>query len=147
MFTVSNVDLTSLGAPLNTSLSASFAGADDTEVPISGGVANVTLTVPADAADPLEVQLTAQPTGTQVTVPLRVGAVDDTDPGTGLPESGDAGASDGDSGTGTGTTGRGDGDLAVTGTDAGWMGAGVLAALALLGLGVVLRRRSVRQAD
>ncbi|RWR20066.1 ExeM/NucH family extracellular endonuclease [Microbacterium enclense] len=146
MFTVSNVDLTSLGAPSNTSLSVSFAGAESAEVPISGGVANVTLTVPADAADALEVQLRAQPTGTQVTVPLSVGAVDDTDPGTGLPGSGDTGAS-GDSGTGSGTTGRGEGDLAVTGTDAGWMGAGVLAALALLGLGVVLRRRSVRQAD
>jgi len=40
-----------------------------------------------------------------------------------------------------------DGSLAVTGTDGAWMGAGVLAALALMGLGVVVRRRSVRQPD
>jgi 5'-nucleotidase len=35
----------------------------------------------------------------------------------------------------------------VTGTDTGWMGAGLLAALALLGLGVFARRRAVRQSD
>ena len=45
-----------------------------------------------------------------------------------------------------GTSGTG-GSLAVTGADTGWMGASLLAALALLGLGVIARRRAVRQSD
>ncbi|KEP74747.1 hypothetical protein HR12_04930, partial [Microbacterium sp. SUBG005] len=45
-----------------------------------------------------------------------------------------------------GDAGRG-GALPVTGSDTGWMGAGVLAALGLLGLGVIARRRAARQSD
>ncbi|MBQ9916886.1 MAG: ExeM/NucH family extracellular endonuclease, partial [Microbacterium sp.] len=70
--TVSNIDLTSLGAPQNTSLAASFGTGDPIEVAVVGGAATVTATVPADALDVIELQLTAQPTGTLVTVPLRL---------------------------------------------------------------------------
>jgi 5'-nucleotidase len=134
-FAVSNLDLTSLGAPAHTSLSATLGDGPAVETAVVGGAATVRLAIPAGAPDTLEVALTAQPTGTQVTVPLRVG------------EAG-AGAGTG-SGTGaeTDTSTPRDGALAVTGTDGAWMGAGVLAALALLGLGVVVRRRSVRQTD
>ncbi|WP_295786878.1 hypothetical protein, partial [uncultured Microbacterium sp.] len=59
-----------------------------------------------------------------------------------------AGAGQGGSGQG-GSAGSGSntGPLAVTGSDTGWMGAGVLSALALLGLGLVARRRATRQLD
>lgn len=134
--TVSNIDLTSLGAPQNTSLAASFGTGDPIEVAVVGGAATVTATVPADALDVIELQLTAQPTGTLVTVPLRLAdAATVGGGGGGTAVGGGAGAS------------AGDGALAITGTDGAWMGAGVLAALALLGLGVVVRRRSVRQTD
>lgn len=134
--TVSNLDLTSLGAPQNTSLAASFGTGDPIEVAVVGGAATVNATVPADALDVIELQLTAQPTGTLVTVPLRLAdAATGGGGGGGTAVGGGAGAS------------TGDGALAITGTDGAWMGAGVLAALALLGLGVVVRRRSVRQTD
>lgn len=83
------------------------------------------MTVPAGAPDSLALTLTAQPTGTQVTVPLRVG----------------------DAAAGEAAAGSAGGALAVTGTDGAWMGAGILAALALMGLGVVIRRRSARRTD
>ncbi len=126
-FAVSNLDLTSLGAPAHTSLSATLGAGQTVEVPVVGGAATVTVAVPATAPDALDLQLMAQPTGTSVTVPLRV-----VDPG---------------AGAGEGENAPSGGSLAVTGTDGAWLGAGVLAALALLGLGVVVRRRSVRQPD
>ncbi len=126
--TVSNLDLTSLGAPAHTSVTASLGGTAAVEMPVVGGAATLALNVPADAPDALELQLVAQPTGTTVTVPLRATAPGEVESGTG--ESSPSG-----------------GGLAVTGSDSAWMGAGVLAALALLGLGVIVRRRSVRQTD
>ncbi|ODT36635.1 MAG: multifunctional nuclease/2',3'-cyclic-nucleotide 2'-phosphodiesterase/5'-nucleotidase/3'-nucleotidase [Microbacterium sp. 71-36] len=138
-FTVSNLDLTSLGAPQNTSLAASFGAGETTEAPVAGGSATVTATVPADALDVIELQLTAQPTGTLVTVPLRL--ADATEVGGGA--AGEGGGAQGEGGDASASGGA----LAITGADGAWMGAGVLAALALLGLGVVARRRSLRRID
>lgn len=135
-FTVSNLDLTSLGAPQNTSIAASFRAGEETEVPVAGGAATVSATVPGDALDVIELELTAQPTGTLVTIPLRLADA----------ASGGGGGSGDDGAVGGGAT-TGEGALAVTGADTAWMGAGVLAALALLGIGVAVRRRSVRQTD
>ncbi|WAC69519.1 ExeM/NucH family extracellular endonuclease [Microbacterium sp. SL75] len=154
--TVSNLNLTSLGAPENTTLEASFgaevastrlalfaaptarvaalAAPSATSVPVVNGSATLTVGVPADAAGTLQLRLTAQPTGTEVVVPVTVAAAGD---GVGTP---------GD-GAGQGQGGSGSGALPTTGTDTAWMGAGVLAALALLGLGLVARRRATRQAD
>ncbi|WP_307461128.1 5'-nucleotidase C-terminal domain-containing protein [Microbacterium testaceum] len=158
--TVSNLNLTSLGAPENTTLDASFgaeaastrlalfaastarvaalAAPSATSVPVVNGSATLTVGVPADAAGTLQLRLTAQPTGTEVVVPVRVAAAGD---GVGTPGDG-AGQ-----GQGQGQGGSGSGALPTTGTDTAWMGAGVLAALALLGLGLVARRRATRQAD
>lgn len=138
-FTVSNLDLTSLGAPQNTSLAASFGAGETTEAPVAGGSATVTATVPADALDVIELQLTAQPTGTLVTVPLRL--ADATEVGGGA--AGEGGGAQGEGGDASASGGA----LAITGADGAWMGAGVLAALALLGLGVAARRRSLRRID
>jgi 5'-nucleotidase len=102
------------------------------------GSATVTLGVPADAVGTLQLRLVAQPSGTDVIVPVRVAA-----PGDGVGTPG-AGAGQGQSGSGQGS---GSGALPITGSDTAWMGAGVLAALALLGLGLVARRRATRQAD
>jgi len=158
--TVSNLNLTSLGAPENTTLDASFgasaastrlalfaaptarlvalAAPAATSVPVVNGSATVTLGVPADAVGTLQLRLVAQPSGTDVIVPVRVAA-----PGDGVGTPGD-GAGQGQGGSGQGF---GSGALPITGTDTAWMGAGVLAALALLGLGLVARRRATRQAD
>jgi len=95
--------------------------------------------VPADALDVIELQLTAQPTGTLVTVPLRL--ADATEVGGGA--AGEGGGAQGEGGDASASGGA----LAITGADGAWMGAGVLAALALLGLGVVARRRSLRRID
>lgn len=143
--TVSGLDLTSLGAPAHTSLQASLGTTDLTPVPVAAGVGTLTLTVPAEATDTLELRLTAQPTGTTVSVPLRVAAPGTTDPGAG--DSGTGAGGTGQDGPGRGNAGQAGGNLAVTGAEGGWIGAGVLSAIALLGLGVALRRRSVRSTD
>ena len=111
------------------------------DFPVVNGAATVTLGVPADATGEVVLQLSAQPSGTDVTVPIQVGALAGGDgPGSG------AGSGTGSGGGQGGTPGTG-GSLPMTGTDTGWMGAGLLAALALLGLGVLARRRAVRQSD
>ncbi|WP_258027827.1 ExeM/NucH family extracellular endonuclease [Microbacterium testaceum] len=160
--TVSNLNLTSLGAPENTTLDASFgaeaastrlalfaaptariaalAAPAATSVPVVNGSATVTLGVPADAVGTRQLRLVAQPSGTDVIVPVRVAAPGD---GVGTPGDG-AGQGQGQGGSGQGS---GSGALPTTGSDTAWMGAGVLAALALLGLGLVARRRATRQAD
>ncbi|WP_295842348.1 ExeM/NucH family extracellular endonuclease [uncultured Microbacterium sp.] len=159
--TVSNLDLTSLGAPANTTLDASF-GAETVSpratartmalaapsarvaalaapaaagVAVVDGSATVTVGVPADAVGTLQLRLTAQPTGTAVVVPVQVTAAGDGAGG---------GAGQGQNGSGRGSA---SGSLPTTGADTTWMGAGVLAALALLGLGLVSRRRATRRAD
>lgn len=130
---VSNLDLTSLGSPANTSLSAALGGVAGMESPVVGGASTVSVGVPADASGTLALELTAQPTGTDVTIAVQVGAAGGAGQGSGEGQSGGRGA--------------GGGPLAVTGGDTAWMGTGVLAALALLGLGLVARRRSARQTD
>uniref|UniRef100_UPI003748031B ExeM/NucH family extracellular endonuclease n=1 Tax=uncultured Microbacterium sp. TaxID=191216 RepID=UPI003748031B len=158
--TVSNLDLTSLGAPANTTLDASFgaetvsprataramalaapsariaalAAPAATSVAVVDGSATVTVGVPADVVGTLQLRLTAQPTGTAVVVPVQVTAGGD---GAGAPGAG----------AGQAQNGSGRGSLPTTGADTAWMGAGVLAALALLGLGLVARRRATRRAD
>ncbi|MFJ4038526.1 ExeM/NucH family extracellular endonuclease [Microbacterium sp. NPDC090007] len=169
--TVSNLDLTSLGAPANTTLDASFgaavaatrvadlaapdanvsalAAAAAVSVPVVDGSATLTVGVPADAVGTVQLRLTAQPTGTTVTVPVQVAVAGDGagTPGAGAGQGGAGQGGTGQAGTGQGGSAQGSGALAVTGTDAAWMGAGVLAALALLGLGLVARRRATRQVD
>lgn len=140
-FGVSKLDLTSLGSPLTTELTATVGSAAPVTVPVVDGAAQVSVTVPADAGASLEVVLTTA-TGTTVTVPVRVtdAAVDPGTPGQpGTP--GEPGQP-----AGPGTPGQ-PGALPLTGTDTAWMGAGVLAALALLGLGIAVRRRATRNAD
>ncbi len=137
---VSNLDLTSLGAPANTSLTASWgadAAAQPIEFPVTDGAATVSLAVPTGVEGERALQLVAQPSGTDVMVPFLVGAAGGGDGSGGGPGTG----------TGAGAGGGQNGSLPVTGADAGWMGAGVLAALALLGLGVIARRRAVRESD
>ena len=103
-------------------------------VPVRDGVAQVTLTVHVDAPAEVGIRLVTA-SGSTATVPVRV--VDGAD---------DAPSGPGDSGGGEAGPGA-PGSLPRTGADTAWMGGGVLAALALLGIGVVLRRRGVRRAD
>lgn len=81
-FDVSSLDLTSLGSPQNTSLSAAWTGSDAAFEPIAvaNGAASVSLTVPADAAADSEIVLTAQPSGTVVRVPVSVNAEEEPEP-------------------------------------------------------------------
>lgn len=73
-FTVSDLDLTSLGSPANTSLTVTWAGSKATFEPIAvaSGAATVALKVPADARAQSVLTLTASPSGTVVTVPVAV---------------------------------------------------------------------------
>ncbi len=132
-FTVSGLDLTSLGSPLTTEVSASVGTGEPVSFAVTDGAAQIALDVPADAPAAVDVTLTTA-SGTTVTVPLRV-----TDAAPGGGSGADDGSGDG-ADEGGNAPGR-PGALPVTGTDTAWMGAGVLAALALLGLGVALRRR------
>ncbi|MFN3950222.1 MAG: ExeM/NucH family extracellular endonuclease [Microbacterium sp.] len=141
-FTVSGLDLTSLGSPATTELTVTVGAAAPVIVPVSDGTAQVTLDIAADAPDALDVTL-ATASGTTATVPLRV-----VDAAAGGGSDGSDGAAGGSAGgSGDGSAAGGSGALPVTGADTAWMGAGVLAALALLGLGVVLRRRSPRSVE
>ncbi|SLK11047.1 ExeM/NucH family extracellular endonuclease [Arthrobacter sp. P2b] len=78
--TVSKLDLTSLGSPVNTALSAVFTDSAGTvtqlgTVPVTGGTADVSLAVPAGAAaGPATLVLTAAESGTAVTVDVQVAA-------------------------------------------------------------------------
>lgn len=78
--TVSKLDLTSLGSPANTALSAVFTDAAGTatelgSVPVESGTAEVSLAVPADAAAGAgTLVLTAVESGTRVTVAVQVAA-------------------------------------------------------------------------
>ncbi len=178
--TVSNLDLTSLGSPANTSLAISGVQA---EVPVVGGTATVTVPVADDAPEAFELTLTAQPSGTTVTVPVLTVAPGTVEPGPGEGENPGTGEGEnpgtgegGTPGTGEGTTpgpgegttpgigsgagsgagtgtGSGSGSdtstgtLPLTGSDAAWMGGAALAAMLLIGLGVVARRSGARRAD
>jgi 5'-nucleotidase len=71
------LDLTSLGSPANTSVSAAFAGSAATaeESQVSAGSSTVTFTVPADVVGTGTLILTASPSGTVVRVPIAVNAI------------------------------------------------------------------------
>lgn len=75
-FDVARLDLTSLGSPANTSLTATWAGsaAAPVEIPVSGGAASVELTVPDDVEGEVLLTLVAAPSGTTVTIPVTVEA-------------------------------------------------------------------------
>jgi 5'-nucleotidase len=84
-FDVSSLNLTSLGSPENTTLTAEWIGSDATFEPITvtNGAASVSLTVPADAVAASEIVLTAQPSGTTFRVPVSVNVEEEPEP---LPE-------------------------------------------------------------
>ncbi|WP_170285614.1 5'-nucleotidase C-terminal domain-containing protein [Microbacterium rhizomatis] len=78
-FSVSNLDLTSSGAPANTTLTASFGtSADGTgAVPVgtatvSGGAATLSITLPTTASGAGYLILDAAPSGTRSVIPLQV---------------------------------------------------------------------------
>ncbi|PFG36234.1 5'-nucleotidase [Flavimobilis soli] len=78
---VSKLDMTSLGAPLNTSVTATFtggtlpaAGVKLGDFTVTGGAVTVSGTVPAAAAGAKTLTLVAAPSGTTVTIPLTVTA-------------------------------------------------------------------------
>lgn len=77
---ISKLDLTSLGSPVNTALSAVFTDANGTAtqlgtVPVASGAASVSLAVPAGAsAGTGTLVLTAVESGTKVTVAVQVAA-------------------------------------------------------------------------
>ncbi|QMW66478.1 bifunctional metallophosphatase/5'-nucleotidase [Mumia sp. ZJ1417] len=72
-FTVSKLDLTSLDSPQNTTLTAKVGETEVGSFPVSNGTATVTFTVPAGlAAGAAMLTLTAQPTGTVVSLPVTV---------------------------------------------------------------------------
>jgi len=72
-FEVSGLNLTSRGAPENTSLQIALGDTVLGEVPVSAGAASVQVTLPADLEPGASaLTLTASPSGTVVTVPLVV---------------------------------------------------------------------------
>ena len=74
-FPVTKLDLTSLGAPQNTSLDVRIDGTSIGSAPVCGGNADVSVTVPAaTAAGAHTLTLVAAPSGTTVTLPLTVKA-------------------------------------------------------------------------
>ena len=78
-FTVSGLDLTSLGSPVNTGLAASWVNAAGTATAlgtsaVSSGTGAVNVTLPASASGAGTLVLTAAPSGTTVTVPVTVEA-------------------------------------------------------------------------
>lgn len=71
-FHVSKLDLTSLGGPANTSLTASIDGASVGTFPVTTGAATVTFTVPPTLAGPKTLSLVAAGSNTTVTIELTV---------------------------------------------------------------------------
>ena len=72
-FTVSKLDLTSLDSPQNTTLTAKIGDTVVGTFPVSDGAATVSFTAPAGlAAGPAMLTLTAQPSGTVVSLPVTV---------------------------------------------------------------------------
>ncbi|MBO3103053.1 ExeM/NucH family extracellular endonuclease [Cellulomonas fengjieae] len=74
-FPVTKLDLTSLGSPQNTSLDVLLDGVSLGTAPVSGGNADVSVTIPAGtSAGAHTLTLVASPSGTTVTLPLTVEA-------------------------------------------------------------------------
>ena len=76
-FSVSQLNLTSLGSPANTSLAVSYVNAAGTATalgtaPVTAGAATVTVTIPASASGSGRLILTAAESGTTVTLPVTV---------------------------------------------------------------------------
>jgi 5'-nucleotidase len=71
-FEVSKLDLTSLGAPVNTQLAVTVGDTAVATVPVTAGAATVTFTVPAGVSGAQTVTLTAAESKTVVRVPLQV---------------------------------------------------------------------------
>jgi 5'-nucleotidase len=86
-FTVSGLDLTSLGAPANKTLEARIGDTVYPPFAVSAGAATVSLTVPAGAS---EIVFTAPDSGTEVRVPITV-LPQTEEPGTGQPGTGQPG--------------------------------------------------------
>ncbi|MBC7723593.1 MAG: 5'-nucleotidase C-terminal domain-containing protein, partial [Burkholderiaceae bacterium] len=74
---LSGLDLTSLGAPATTAVSAKFEGSANASVvsTVTGGTSTVAFTVPADVAADATLVITALETGTVVRVPIAVNVV------------------------------------------------------------------------
>lgn len=91
-FAVSGLNLTSLGAPQNTTALVSFAGSTAVfdPVPVVNGTASVELTVPADAADTSEIIVNVEPSGTTVRAAVTVTGEVTTEP---TPTPGETGGS------------------------------------------------------
>ncbi len=71
-FQVSRFDLTSLGSPANTTLEPAIGEIAYAPVPVTNGVADVSLTTPSDVAGRTVISLTAPDSGTVVRVPINV---------------------------------------------------------------------------
>ncbi len=154
--TVSDLDLTSLGSPRNTTVQASIGsggvaaaavGTSLGSVAVSGGAAEVSVVIPAGLSGRQTLTLTAQPSGTVVSVPLVVtaaaagagggggGLIDPTVPAGAVPAGVGAGVGPG-GGAGTG------GGLAFTGVQLEWaLGLGTILVV-LGGLMLLARRRT-----
>jgi 5'-nucleotidase len=80
--TLGKLDLTSLGVPANTEVSAVFEDSTAAPVvsPVTAGVATVAFTVPVDAPDSAVLVVTAKESGTVVRVPIDVTAAVVTPP-------------------------------------------------------------------
>ncbi|MDD7929671.1 ExeM/NucH family extracellular endonuclease [Microbacterium thalli] len=85
--TVSNLDMTSLGAPQNGAVDVSLGGEVIASAPVAGGSAVVSVPLPANLPDgAAELALTTDATETTVAIPVRIGEPSTepgTDPGTG----------------------------------------------------------------
>ncbi|MDF2917956.1 MAG: multifunctional nuclease/2,3-cyclic-nucleotide [Microbacterium sp.] len=80
--TVSNLDMTSLGAPQNGAVDVSLGGEVIASAPVAGGSAVVSVPLPTGLPDgAAELVLTTDATETTVTVPVRIGEPS-TEPGT-----------------------------------------------------------------
>jgi 5'-nucleotidase len=79
--TLAKLDLTSLGSPVNTLVTAAIDGAPVATAPVTAGAATVTFTVPPGAGDKT-LTITAQESGTTVTLPLTVSAALPPEPAT-----------------------------------------------------------------
>ena len=72
VFNVSQLDLTSLGSPANTSATITIGGVTVATVPVANGAASVDVTVPSVPSGAQSLVLTAAPSGTRVTLPVTV---------------------------------------------------------------------------
>jgi len=165
---LSNLDLTSLGSPVNTQVSAVFEGSAAAPVvsPVTGGASTVAFTVPDDVTADATLVITALESGTVVRVALTVDTADAGTPGDGsggtpgdgnggtpgngsggTPGNGNGGSGNGGNGGsgngGNGGSGNGGGGLAYTGADAApaALAGGLLLLLGAIALVVRSRRR------